>query len=190
MYNTSQLWIDAIGETVAGYRRVIDATVEQLTDDELHARPSPGVNSVAIILRHLGGNLQSRWSDFLTTDGEKPSRDREHEFAPWDGDRDSLLAYFDEGWTRLIEAIDQISDDNISAPIFIRGEKHSIPQAIARSISHIAYHVGQILLVSRMVHQGEWNWLTIAPGQSQLFNERTWGTAASRSTFGQSKPEK
>ena len=84
-------WIAAFADTVASYRRMIDATVAQLSDAELHARPAPDVNSVAVILRHLGGNLRSRWTDFLTTDGEKPDRHRESEFLDWDGDRVSLM---------------------------------------------------------------------------------------------------
>jgi uncharacterized damage-inducible protein DinB len=187
MTDPNELWIAAVNETIAGSRRIIDATVNQLSDQELHASPADGINSVAIILRHLGGNLQSRWTDFLTTDGEKPTRQREREFVNWTGDRASLMAYFDQGWSCLIGSMDQLNRENITTIIYIRGEQHSIPQAVARSITHISYHVGQILMVSRMVHQGDWNWLTIAPGQSQQHNEQTWGTAASRSTFGEAK---
>ena len=190
MTDSHELWIAAINETIAGYRRMIDATIDQLSDEELNASPADGINSVAINLRHLGGNLQSRWTDFLTTDGEKPTRDREQEFARWDGDRASLLAYFDAGWSCLTAAIDQLNHDNISTTVYIRGEQHSIPLAVIRSISHLSYHVGQILMVSRMVHRGDWNWLSIAPGQSQQHNDQTWGTAASRSTFGEKKQSK
>ncbi len=185
MQDPNSIWLDAAIETVAGYRRMIDATIDQLSDDELSRRPADGINSVAIILRHLGGNLQSRWTDFLTSDGEKPSRQRDREFEDWDGDRDSLMAYFDEGWSHLISAIKQVSAANVATPIFIRGEPHTVPQALARSISHIAYHVGQIMIVARMVHDGQWQWLTVAPGDSQQHNLRTWGTAASRSILGQ-----
>ena len=119
-------WLDVAASTVASYRRMIDATVEQLSDAELHTRPAPNINSVAIILRHLGGNLRSRWTDFLTTDGEKPDRDRETEFLDWDGDRDSLIALFDSGWHALTSAIRQIDDANINEPIYIRGERLSL----------------------------------------------------------------
>ena len=187
MTDPYELWLDAINESIAGYRRMIDATVDQLSDDELRAAPSDGINSVAIILRHLSGNLQSRWTDFLVSDGEKPTRDRETEFDDWAGDRESLMVYFDKGWSCLLTSMDQLSPENIGAPIYIRGEEHSIPLAVARSVTHVAYHVGQIMIVSRMVHQGDWNWLTIAPGQSQQHNQQTWGTAASRSTFGEAK---
>ena len=177
-------WIDAAAETVSSYRRMIDATVDQLSDEELHAHPASDINSVAVILRHIGGNLRSRWTDFLTTDGEKTDRDRETEFLDWDGDRNSLIAHFDVGWDALTSAIHLIDDSIINQEIFIRGERHTIPQALTRSITHLAYHVGQIAMVARMVHDGEWHWLTIPPGESADHNKRTWGTTSSRSVFG------
>ena len=174
-------------ETVSSYRRMIDATINQLTDAELCARPTPDVNSVAVILRHLGGNLRSRWTDFMTTDGEKPDRDRDSEFLDWDGDRNSLLQYFDSGWDAIVSALETIDDKNIDTTIHIRGEPHSIPQALARSVAHLTYHVGQIAMIARMVHDGDWQWLTIAPGSSAEHNNKTWGTEASRSIFSDRK---
>jgi uncharacterized damage-inducible protein DinB len=179
-------WLEATNETLASYRRMIDAAIEQLSDAELWQRPTEGVNSVAIILRHLGGNLQSRWTDFLTTDGEKPDRNRDQEFVDWQGDRASLLAYFDQGWSCLTAAIDQLNDATLTTQITIRGEVHTIPQALGRSITHIAYHAGQIVMIARIVHAGQWKWLTIAPGESQQHNERTWGRASSRGAMGES----
>ncbi len=92
------VWLTASAETIASYRKMIDAAVVQLSDDEFFARPAPHLNSVAVLLRHLAGNLRSRWTDFLTTDGEKPDRNRDAEFLDWPGDRASLLAEFDRGW--------------------------------------------------------------------------------------------
>lgn len=174
-------------DTVSGYRRMIDAIIEQLTDDELFARPADEINSVAIILRHLGGNLRSRWTDFLTTDGEKPDRNRDTEFMEWDGDRESLMKHFDQGWQLLESALNTINEENVGETIHIRGEPHSVAQALARSITHVTYHVGQMAIIARMVHHGEWRWLTVAPGASALHNERTWGTAASRSILTENK---
>ncbi|MEP3479710.1 MAG: DUF1572 family protein [Fuerstiella sp.] len=176
-------WLNTMRETIVSYRRMIDATAEQLTDDELFKRPAPTANSVAIIMRHLGGNLRSRWTDFLTSDGEKPDRDRDREFLDWTGDRDSLLSHFNRGWDALSEAIESLDDHNIHQTILIRGEPHTIPQALTRSITHITYHVGQIAIVARLVHEGDWRWLTVAPGRSKDFNQQTWGTSASRSVF-------
>ena len=183
-------WLAAIRETVSSYRRMIDATVEQLTDSELFARPTPNINSVGIILRHLGGNLRSRWTDFLTTDGEKPDRDRDSEFLDWHGDRESLLEHFDRGWIAMVNALDAIDESTVSQTIYIRGEAHSVPNALTRSVTHLAYHVGQLAMIARMVHTGDWQWLTIAPGSSAEHNGRTWGTAESRSIFAESKDAK
>jgi len=174
-------WLGAVRDTVKSYRQMIDATIVQLTDDELFLRPAPGINSVAVILRHLGGNLRSRWTDFLTTDGEKPDRDRDREFLDWEGDRNSLMQYFYSGWKALEEALESIDDQNIGAVIKIRGEPHTIPQAVTRSVTHFSYHVGQITMIARMVHHGDWRWLTIAPGSSAEHNHKTWGTKESRS---------
>ena len=187
MNQSNNTWIEAVSETVTSYRQMIDGCISQLSDTELGQRPAPGVNSVAIILRHLGGNLRSRWTDFLTTDGEKPDRDRESEFVEWDGDRNSLMQQFELGWETLTSAIQSLSDDNLSAAILIRGEPHTVPQALVRSITHLSYHVGQIAMIARAVHSGEWQWLTIKPGDSQQHNKSTWGTSASRSAFGQQR---
>ena len=179
-----QPWVNAISQTVSSYRQIIDATLVQLTDAELRARPAENINSVAVLLRHLGGNLRSRWTDFLTTDGEKPDRDRDSEFEDWQGDRGSLMAFFDSGWDALTNAIRELDTSVVSETVYIRGEPHSVPQALARSVTHLAYHVGQIVMIARMVHEGEWKWLTIAPGKSSKHNEQTWGTSASRSILG------
>ncbi len=189
MNELNALWLNSVASTVNSHRRVIDAAVVQLTDEELHRKPTQELNSVAVILRHLGGNLQSRWTDFLTTDGEKPDRNRELEFADWDGDRESLMEYFDAGWTCLESAMKQLTDTNVTQSIEIRGELHTIPEAVTRSITHIAYHVGQIVMIARTVHKEPWNWLTIAPGDSATFNEQSWGTAASRGVYGESSSQ-
>jgi hypothetical protein len=177
-------WLAATVDTIDGYRRMIDAAVVQLSDEELVRRPTPGINSVAVILRHLGGNLASRWSDFLTADGEKPDRNRDAEFEDWPGDRAALLAYFDNGWQTMRSALTSLTVDDLDKSVTIRGEAHAVPQAIQRSLTHTAYHIGQILLVARLVHSGEWKWLTIPPGLSSQHNEKTWGTAASRGVAG------
>ncbi len=182
-------WLSAMQGSVQSYRQMIDAIVEQLTDDELFAQPADGINSIAIILRHLGGNLASRWTDFLTTDGEKPERNRDTEFMPWGGDRPSLMNHFNQGWQAFELALGTINDGNIDETIYIRGEPHSVPQAVTRAVTHVAYHVGQMAMIARMVHVGPWKWLTVAPGTSAMHNERTWGTSASRSVFAESKDQ-
>lgn len=181
---TADPWLTATLGTIDGYRRMIDAAVTQLTDDELTRRLAAEINSVAAILRHLGGNLRSRWSDFLTTDGEKTDRDRDAEFEDWPGDRASLMAYFDAGWQTMRNSLASLNADDLTRKVTIRGEQHSVQRAILRSITHTSYHVGQIMLVARLVHDGVWQWLTIAPGGSAAHNQQTWGTSASRGMAG------
>ncbi|PQO35306.1 hypothetical protein C5Y96_09745 [Blastopirellula marina] len=182
--SANEKWIEGISATLASYREMIDVTVEQLSDAELHARPAPEINSVAILLRHIGGNLRSRWTDFLTTDGEKPDRARDTEFQDWEGDRAALLAHFDNGWNALTSAIEQIKHSNMQQSMFVRGHHHTIHEALTRSVTHVTYHVGQIVMVARMVHKGPWQWVTIAPGQSDQYNQENWGTGSNRGTFG------
>lgn len=181
--NTSIETIETIRQTVNSYRKMINETLTQITDEELFERPSEGINSVAIILRHLGGNLVSRWTDFQTTDGEKSTRNRDLEFADWDGSRVELMQYFDTGWNAFTHALSEINEENVDTQIFIRGEPHTAMQALVRSLTHVKYHTGQIALVSRLVHDGEWNWLTIPPNQSNEFNQQAWGTSKSRAVF-------
>ncbi|PQO45524.1 DinB family protein [Blastopirellula marina] len=181
-------WTAALFEAAVSYRRMIDGTLAQLSDEEFFQRPAAEINSVAVIIRHLGGNLTSRWTDFLTTDGEKPTRNRDEEFADWPGDRASLMRYFDAGWQQLLAAIEEAAKLDPTTPIFIRGESQTLASALARSLTHLSYHVGQISLIARTVHEGRWHWLTIGPGESQRHNEQTWGTSQSRSVFGSADP--
>ena len=185
--SNAKAWLTAMRNTVSSYRGMIDATLEQLTDAELFARPAKDVNSVAIILRHLGGNLRSRWTDFLTADGEKQDRDRDTEFLDWDGDRQSLMEHFDRGWHAFEFALGTIDSQNVNQTIHIRGEPHSVLQALVRSVTHVTYHVGQIAMTARLVHDGDWRWLTVAPGSSAEHNNQTWGSSASRSILSEGK---
>jgi hypothetical protein len=182
----NRLWLDATRESLAGYRKMIDAALVQLSDEQLFRRPRPELNSVAVLLRHLGGNLQSRWTNFLDEDGEKPDRRRDKEFEDWTGSRAALLSYFEVGFDRFVSTIDLLSDEDLSRMILIRGESHSVPGAILRSLTHLSYHVGQLLYVARLVHgdDSSWDWLTIRPGGSEQHNAATWGTSGSRGVAG------
>ncbi|HEX4413304.1 MAG TPA: DinB family protein [Lacipirellulaceae bacterium] len=181
---STDLWKNATLEVLDSYRRMIDGAAKQLSDEELNRRPTDGINSIAAILRHLGGNLHSRWTDFLTTDGEKPTRNRDSEFEDWTGDRASLMAFFDSGWKACRDSIAALTADEMTKSVEIRGEKHTVPQAIQRSLTHTSYHAGQIMLIARTVHDGNWEWLTITPGGSQQHNQQNWGTAAARGASG------
>jgi uncharacterized damage-inducible protein DinB len=156
-------------------KRLADRAVEQVPDDKLHAALDAHTNSVAVIMQHVAGNLTSRWTDFLTADGEKPWRDRDDEFVDAFRTRAELLAAWERGWACLLTALKNLKPEDLGKTVTIRGEPHSVPLALARSLGHTCYHVGQIVQVAR-IHAGEtWTTLTIPRGGSEVFNKAHWG---------------
>lgn len=137
-----------------------------LGDEAFFRRPTPAVNSIALIVKHLAGNLRSRWTDFLAQDGEKPDRDRDREFVLGpDDSREALLAAWRRGWSTLFDTLDSLRADDLDRTITIRGEPHTVAEALVRGATHAAYHAGQILYVARMLAP-EAPWLTVKPGAS------------------------
>jgi hypothetical protein len=158
-------------------KRLADRAVEQVPDDKLHAALDANTNSVAVIMRHVAGNLASRWTDFLTADGEKPWRNRDDEFVESSGGRGELLALWELGWACLFQALRGLKREDLEKTVLIRGEPHSVPLALERSLGHTCYHIGQIVQVAR-IHAGEkWNVLTIPRGGSEQFSKANWGQA-------------
>jgi uncharacterized damage-inducible protein DinB len=148
------------------HKSLAEGAMTQVDDEAFFRRPGEAVNSIAIIVKHLGGNLLSRWTDFLTTDGEKQSRNRNGEFVvePQDS-RAALMQQWEAGWAAVLGTIDTLQEADLAKKVAIRGEPHTVEQALMRGLTHVTYHVGQIAYLSRL-----WNpsgkWLTIAPGQS------------------------
>jgi hypothetical protein len=156
-------------------KRLADRAVEQVPDDKLHIALDEHTNSIAVIMKHVAGNLTSRWTDFLTSDGEKPGRNRDDEFVDSFGSRAELIACWDRGWAVLLRTLRDLQPADLAKTVAIRGEPHSVPLAMARSLGHTCYHVGQIVQLARH-HAGEqWNTLTIPRGGSQQFNRANWG---------------
>ncbi|GJM44835.1 MAG: hypothetical protein DHS20C21_16770 [Gemmatimonadota bacterium] len=151
-------------------RTLADAAIAQLDDEEFF-RATPGSNSVAVIVKHVAGNQLSRWRDFLTTDGEKPDRDRDTEFELGPGDtRGSLTRRWEAGWECLFTALEELADEDGTRVVRIRGEPHTVWQAIHRQLSHYAYHVGQIVYVAKGWRGERWQGRSIAKGESRAFN--------------------
>jgi uncharacterized damage-inducible protein DinB len=156
-------------------KRLADRAFEQLPDDKLHAALDPNTNSIAVIMKHVAGNLTSRWTDFLSSDGEKPWRNRDDEFVDSFGSRAELLEAWQRGWACLFSTLKSLTPADLEKTVLIRGEPHSVPLALQRSLGHTCYHIGQIVQVAR-IHAGEsWNTLTIPRGGSQQFNQAHWG---------------
>jgi len=149
------------------HKGMADRAMAQLSDDEFFRRPGLVVNPVALIVKHLAGNFVSRWSDFLTADGEKPTRDRDGEFLLTDRDtRPNLLAAWERGWAILTDTLAGLTDADLEKSVTIRGEGMTARQALLRGATHVAYHTGQITYLSRLMRPDS-PWLTVTPGQSR-----------------------
>jgi hypothetical protein len=156
-------------------KRLADRAVEQVPDDKLHTALDTNTNSIAVIMKHVAGNLTSRWTDFLTSDGEKPWRNRDDEFVDSFGSRAELLGTWERGWACLLKTLKSLKGEDLEKTVMIRGEPHSVPLALERSLGHTCYHIGQIVQVAR-IHAGEkWNTLTVPRGSSEEFNKAHWG---------------
>jgi len=154
------------------YKQLAERAMAQLTDDQLLATLDPEMNSIAIIVKHMSGNMRSRWPDFLHSDGESPSRNRDGEFEQPPNTRAELTALWEEGWRCVFTELGQLSDDDMPRKITIRGEAHSVTQAINRQLAHYAYHTGQIVFLAKHLQSTNWKSLSVPRGQSQQFNQR------------------
>src|SRR5947209_2429595 len=157
-----------IGFMFRKYKDMAEKAFRQVKDEGFFKKPGEHSNSIAVIIKHVGGNLKSRWTDFLTTDGEKPWRDRDNEFVIGPGDsRQGLIDCWEAGWSAVFQALGELRENDLEKKVAIRAEEHTVYQAIHRSLTHTAYHVGQIVYLSRLVTTEDWQWITIPPGQSQ-----------------------
>lgn len=162
------------------YKKLAEGAMNQLTPDQLYVALDPEMNSVAIIVKHMAGNMRSRWTDFLTSDGEKPNRNRDSEFVDAPSTREALMEIWEDGWRRLFAAIEPLSDADLSRSITIRGEPHSVMQAINRQIAHYAQHCGQIIFLAKHLQHENWKSLSIPRNRSADFNQRVLAGEASQ----------
>jgi hypothetical protein len=154
------------------YKRLAERAMEQVTDEQLFAAIDKEANSIAVIVKHMTGNMRSRWMDFLTTDGEKPGRVRDSEFVEPPATREGLMALWEDGWNRVFSAIEPLTDADLSRTVTIRGEAHSVMQAINRQLAHYPHHVGQIVLLAKHFACDHWQSLSVPRNKSAEFNRR------------------
>ena len=167
-----QNYLDSVHKQFSYYKMLGDKTFSQLKADDLFWQYNAESNSIAIIVKHLWGNMRSRWTDFLTTDGEKEWRHRDMEFEADIRSSAELLEKWEAGWTCLFTARDTVNEDNFDTTIYIRNMGHTVTEAINRQLAHYAYHVGQIVFIGRMIKGADWESLSIPKGKSTDYNAR------------------
>jgi len=162
------------------YKRLAEGAMAQVSDEQLCSTLDSEMNSIAVIVKHMAGNMRSRWTDFLTTDGEKPSRNRDGEFEEPPATRTELKALWDDGWRCLFTALEGLTDADLVRTITIRSEAHSVMQAINRQVAHYPYHCGQIIFLAKHLQASNWKSLSVPRKQSAEFNRRVDAGEASQ----------
>jgi hypothetical protein len=169
------LFLDSITRNFRKQKTLADKAIAQLDDAKLHIPLDENTNSVCVIMKHVGGNLISRFTDFLKTDGDKPDRNRDGEFIDDFTSRASIIQHWERGWNVLFATLASLSDDDLHKTITIRGEPHTVVDGLHRSLAHCGYHVGQIVQLARFLAKDRWETITIPRGGSEQFNQRLRG---------------
>jgi hypothetical protein len=162
------------------YKKLAEGALAQATEPQLYQLLDEDANSIAIVMQHMVGNMKSRWTNFLLEDGEKPWRNRDSEFEQPPATRQALLQLWEEGWDCVFRTLETLTDSDLSRTVPIRGEAHSVMQAINRQIAHYAYHCGQIVLLAKHFQQAQWKSLTVPKGESAEFNAKVRAREASQ----------
>jgi hypothetical protein len=154
------------------YKSLAEKAMTQVSDESLLWQPNEESNSIYLIIKHMSGNMQSRWTDFLTSDGEKPWRNRDSEFEqPGQISREEIMQEWEKGWQCVFDALEPLTEADLSQLVYIRGEAHSVMEAVNRQVAHYSYHVGQIVYLAKLIRNTGWQTLSIARGKSGAFNE-------------------
>jgi hypothetical protein len=165
------------------YKSLAEKSFAQISDDDIKWAPNDSSNSIAVIVHHLSGNMLSRFTDFLSTDGEKPWRDREAEFAEGYGDKAHMLEAWEKGWETLITALDSVTDTDLERIVFVRNEGHTVFEAFQRQLAHYASHIGQIIYIAKALKGSEFKSLSIPKGESAAFNQEMFSKEKSQKHF-------
>ena len=161
---------DAVS-AMRAYKKLAEKAIAQLKDEEFFVTLDEEANSIAVVMKHMAGNMISRWTDFLTSDGEKPDRNRDMEFViEAQTTKDDVIAYWERGWKCVFDALEPLTVEDFEKSVLIRGEKHTIAQAINRQLMHYAYHIGQIVFLAKHFRSAEWKSLSIPRNRSADFN--------------------
>lgn len=158
-------------QSFRNYKRMAERAIEQVSDEEFFHQIDDESNSIAIIVKHIAGNLWSRWRDFLTSDGEKADRMRDTEFELIEDTRDSLMQFWEQGWQTLFDNVEPLKEEDFSKTVTIRGEPHTVIEAMNRQLTHYSYHVGQIVFLAKHLRSSDWNTLSVPRNRSAEFNQ-------------------
>ncbi len=183
-------YLNSVKNQFEYYKSLGEKTFDQLSEAELFWQFNSESNAIAIIVNHLWGNMKSRWTDFLSSDGEKSWRERDLEFESVISTKQELINKWDEGWKTLFEALDTVNKDNFETEIYIRNQSHSIVDAINRQLMHYAYHVGQIVYIGRMIKGDQWISLSIPKGKSAEFNQQKFSKGKHKGHFTDDLPDR
>lgn len=181
--STSDNFLQSIYKLFSYYKSLGEQAMAQVSDEQLHAIPAAGRNSIATIVKHLHGNMQSRWTHFLTEDGEKPWRRREEEFQDTLEKRAEVLHAWETGWACVFEALRELTPAHLHQLVYIRNEGHTVLEAVQRQLAHYSYHCGQIVLLAKQHCGSEWSFLSIPPGGSNTFNKKKFEQPKTRRHF-------
>ncbi|KOS05097.1 hypothetical protein AM493_02885 [Flavobacterium akiainvivens] len=169
---TAVAYIESVKKQFLYYKTLGEKAMAQLQPEQLFFSPNEDTNSIAIIVKHLHGNMLSRWTDFLTSDGEKEWRNRDDEFENPFTDAETLMQKWNEGWDCLLNALETVTPDNLDSIIYIRNEGHTVTEAINRQLAHYPYHIGQIVFFAKQLKQEAWNSLSISKNNSAQYNNQ------------------
>lgn len=176
-------YLDEIKRQLRGHKRMAESAIAQLTDEELFKQIDPEANSVAIIVKHIAGNARSRFTDFLTSDGEKPNRFRDREFELTSRTtREEVMRWWEEGWACVFGAIDELKPEDVERTVTIRQEPHTVLQALNRALAHYAQHIGQLVFLAKHLRRSQWQTLSIPRGKSEEYKAKN-PKGVSRGTY-------
>ena len=171
----TETFLESITKEFNQYKSYGDQTLERLTLEQMLWEPAADVNSVGVLVKHMSGNMKSRFTNFLTEDGEKSWRHRDQEFVIDFESKEEVVALWEDGWAILFDALESLNAENFGSTVYIRAEAHSIPHALHRQLAHYASHVGQLMYLGKIILGDQWSSLSIPKGQSAEFNKRMFG---------------
>ncbi len=183
LMETNNTYLESCKKQFLYYKTLGEKAMEQLEPEQLFISVNEDTNSIAVIVQHLAGNMLSRWTDFLTTDGEKEWRNRDNEFNEVITTKEDLIQYWNKGWNCFFDAINPLTDQDLSAIIYIRNEGHTVMEAINRQLAHYPYHIGQIVFYAKMLKKTEWNSLSIPKNKSNSYNAEKFSKEKSIKNF-------